>query len=62
MDLELHYPNLANIAGDAEFQRVFGLIQDRVRSELNKVREMENAGRMAKTPEDLPNIVFDLGS
>ena len=62
VDLELHYPNLANIAGDAEFQRVIGLIQDRVRSELNKVREMENAGRLAKTPADLPNIVFDLGS
>jgi len=62
VDLGLHYPNLASIAGDAEFQRVIGLIQERVRSELNKVRKMERAGQLAKAPEDLPNIVFDLGS
>jgi TolB-like protein/Tfp pilus assembly protein PilF len=62
MDLSLYHPNLASIAGDAEFQRIIGLIQDRVQSELSKVREMENAGRLAKSPEDLPNIVFDLGS
>jgi hypothetical protein len=29
-------------------------------AELNKIRELENAGRLARTPEDLPNIVFDL--
>ena len=37
-----------------------GLIQDRVSAELRKIREMENAGRLARTPEELPNIVFDL--
>ncbi|MCH8250650.1 MAG: hypothetical protein IH913_13720 [Proteobacteria bacterium] len=55
-----HYPNLANIADDPEYQRLIGLIQDRVSAELRKIREMENAGRLARTPEELPNIVFDL--
>lgn len=60
LEPERHYPNLTNVAGDPEFQRLIGLIQDRVAGELHKVREMENAGRLARTPEELPNIVFDL--
>ena len=60
VDPERHYPNLANIVDDLEYQRLIGLIQDRVSAELRKIREMENAGRLARTPEELPNIVFDL--
>jgi tetratricopeptide (TPR) repeat protein len=60
LDSEQYYPNLAKIADDPEYQRLIGLIQDRVAEELRKIREMERAGRLARTPEDLPNIIFDL--
>jgi TolB-like protein len=60
VDRERYYPNIANISGDPEYGRLIGLIQERVTVELNKIRELENAGRLARTPEELPNIVFDL--
>ena len=53
-------PNLASIADDPEYLRLMGIIQQRVEAELRKVREMEDAGKLARTPEDLPNIRFDL--
>ncbi len=37
-----------------------GVIQDRVAAELAKVREMEQTGRLARTPEELAGIQFDL--
>lgn len=37
-----------------------GVIQDRVAAELAKIREMERAGRLARTPEKLDGIQFDL--
>ena len=37
-----------------------GIIQDRVAAELAKIREMEQAGRLARTPGDLDGIQFDL--
>jgi len=58
-DPERYHPNLANIAEDPEFQRLIGLLQDRVAAELEKIREMERTGQLARTPEDIPNIVFD---
>jgi TolB-like protein/Tfp pilus assembly protein PilF len=60
VDLEHDYLNLASISDDPEYRRLIGLIQERVTAQLDKIREMENAGRLARTPEDLPNIVFDL--
>jgi TolB-like protein/Tfp pilus assembly protein PilF len=59
LDPEGYYPNLANIAGDPEYQRLIGLMQDRVAAELQKIREMERDGKLARTPEEIPNIVFD---
>jgi TolB-like protein/Tfp pilus assembly protein PilF len=59
VDPEGFYPNLAGIAGDPEFQRLIGLIQERVAAEIQKIREMERDGQLARTPADIPNIVFD---
>jgi hypothetical protein len=56
-----HNPNLAGIAEDPEYLRLTGVIQERVDAELAKVREMEENGQLARTPDDLPNIEFDLG-
>jgi tetratricopeptide (TPR) repeat protein len=52
--------NFENIQDDPEFKRLMGIIQDRVAAELAKVREMEQAGRLARTPEELDGIQFDL--
>ena len=52
--------NIENIVDDPEFKRLMGIIQDRVATELAKVREMEQAGQLARTPEELGGIQFDL--
>ena len=52
--------NFESIKDDPEFKRLMGIIQDRVATELAKVREMEQAGRLARTPEELDGIQFDL--
>ena len=56
-----HHLNLASLADDPEYQRLLGVIQERVDVELAKVREMEANGQLARMPDDLPNIEFDLG-
>jgi len=56
-----HNLNLASLADDPEYQRLLSVIQDRADAELAKVREMEANGQLARTPDDLPNIEFDLG-
>ena len=52
--------NFESIVDDPEFKRLMGIIQDRVAAELAKVREMEQTGRLARTPEELEGIRFDL--
>ena len=52
--------NFENIKDDPEFKRLMGIMQDRVAAELAKVREMEQSGRLARTPEELDGIQFDL--
>ncbi|MGI9265463.1 MAG: hypothetical protein ACR2QU_11085, partial [Gammaproteobacteria bacterium] len=53
-------PNLASIADDPEFLRLMAVIQDRVDAELARVREMEANGQLARTPDDLSNIKYEL--
>ena len=52
--------NFESIRDDPEFTRLMGIIQERVATELAKVREMEQAGELARTPEELPGVQFDL--
>ncbi len=52
--------NFESIENDPEFKRLMGIIQDRVVTELAKVREMEQSGQLARTPEELDGIQFDL--
>jgi TolB-like protein/Tfp pilus assembly protein PilF len=54
-------PNFASIANDPEYLRLMGVIQARVDAELAKVRYMEENGQLARTPEELHTIDFDLG-
>jgi TolB-like protein/Tfp pilus assembly protein PilF len=53
-------PNLSSIADDPEFVRLMAVIQERVDAELARVREMEASGQLARTPDDLPNINYEL--
>jgi tetratricopeptide (TPR) repeat protein len=54
------FPNLESIADDPEFIRLLARNQQRVDQELAKVREMERNGQLARTPEELPDIEFDI--
>ncbi len=53
-------PNLASLVDDPEYQRLMGVIQSRVDEELAKVREMEANGQLARTPDELQSIEFEL--
>jgi len=53
--------NLASIANDPEYLRLMDVIRQRTDAERAKVREMEENGLLARTPEDLANIQFELG-
>lgn len=61
MYISPHNLNLKSIADDPEYQRLMGVIQQRIHAELSKVREMEASGELARTPDELANIDFDLG-
>ena len=53
--------NLASIANDPEYLRLMDVIRQRTDAERAKVRDMEENGLLARTPEDLANIRFELG-
>lgn len=53
--------NLASIADDPEYQRLMGVIRQRVDAERAKVRDMEETALLARTPADLVNVQFELG-
>ena len=53
--------NLASLANDPEYLRLMGVIRGRVDTERAKVRDMEANGLLARTPDDLANIQFELG-
>ena len=53
-------PNLSSISDDPEFLRLMDVIQERVDAELARVRQMEKDGRLARTPDELSRIDFDL--
>jgi hypothetical protein len=53
--------NLASIANDPEYLRLMDVIRKRTDAERAKVRDMEENGLLARTPEDLANIQFELG-
>ena len=53
--------NLASIASDPDYLRLMDVIRQRTDAERAKVREMEENGLLARTPEDLANIQFELG-
>jgi hypothetical protein len=53
--------NLASIANDPEYLRLMEVVQERVDAERAKVRELEEKGLLARTPDDLAKIHFELG-
>ena len=53
--------NLASIASDPDYLRLMEVIRQRTDAERAKVREMEEMGLLARTPDDLANIQFELG-
>jgi hypothetical protein len=53
--------NLASLANDPEYQRLMEVIRQRTGAERAKVRDMEEKGLLARTPDDLANVEFELG-
>ena len=53
--------NLASLANDPEYQRLMEVIRQRTDAERAKVRDMEEKGLLARTPDDLVNVEFELG-
>jgi len=53
--------NLASIVNDPEYLRLMEVIRGRVDAERAKVREMEEKGLLARTPDDLQKVRFELG-
>jgi TolB-like protein len=53
--------NLASIANDREYLRLMEVVRVRVDAERAKVREMEENGLLARTPDDLQKVRFELG-
>jgi len=53
--------NLASIANDPEYLRLMEVVRERVDAERAKVREMEEKGLLARTPDDLQKVRFELG-
>jgi hypothetical protein len=53
--------NLASIADDPEYLRLMAVVRGRVDAERAKVREMEVKGLLARTPDELGKVRFELG-
>ncbi len=53
--------NLASIANDPEYLRLMAVVRGRVDAERAKVREMEVKGLLARTPDELGKVRFELG-
>jgi TolB-like protein/Tfp pilus assembly protein PilF len=54
-------PNLRLLHGDPEFLAMMNEVKARIAGQLEQVRSLEAAGKLAATPEQLDSISFDLG-
>jgi hypothetical protein len=52
--------NLSSIANDPAYLRLMDVIRQRTDAERAKVRDMEENGLLARTPDDLVNVQFEL--
>jgi tetratricopeptide (TPR) repeat protein len=52
--------NLSSIANDPAYLRLMDVIRQRTDAERAKVRDMEEKGLLARTPDDLVNVQFEL--